>query len=268
MAPKTRPDRGRIYPFNYFVPQKEERELNADRRRDLGAVVELLPVLLRLGWTYGEPILNCPPRDLKRRLKDEDMEEPDLLVPNLPMDLSFLRRGDLVLQTTRPPLDDWAMRTKKMVLRGYTELEQILLEIWREYFPVCARSQVRLHPEFAPEMNEAFRNRRDMQFTQKTLAPYSRVGIANKERPKHRTAAFLLHRTEIWPGGPDLLGAFSMDGPTTQGWAFRLARDWAHLLAKPGFVVVEIEHCKLPERPLDLRWADDWKIDVILEHRP
>lgn len=271
MPPRKRPDGGRIYPFNFFYSRKEERDLNVDQRRDLGAVIELLPALQQLGWSYGEPILNTPPPDLRELVRTaarKGLEEQDLAIEPLPMDLAFLRPGDLILQTTRPPLDDQGEGNRKKVQRGYTQLEQILLEVWRPYFHKCARLHVRLQQAFATELAKGFRNRRIMQFRERTLAEYSSVGSGRqKEHPKNRTAAFLLRKNEIWPGGPDLIGAFGMDGTVTQGWAFRLAHDFPDLMKEPGFFLVEIEVKKMPERPLDLRWADDWSFEIALAHR-
>jgi hypothetical protein len=38
------------------------------------------------------------------------------------------------------------------------------------------------------------------------------------------------------------------------------------LLAEPGFTMVEMSYDSIPPRATDLRWALDWKIDVVLSH--
>ena len=53
---------GRIHPFQYlFPPRDQSRAWRIHTHRDMGATVELLPPLLRLGFQYGEPIVNFPP---------------------------------------------------------------------------------------------------------------------------------------------------------------------------------------------------------------
>ena len=76
--------------------------------------------------------------------------------------------------------------------------------------------------------------------------------------------AVLLRVEEAWPGGPGLLGTFGMDGITSLLWAYRLGRDRCDLLARPGFVMADLQIGTIPERPTDLRWCEDWTIQVIL----
>ena len=246
---------GRIYPFNYFVARKEQREFKIHQRRDLGAAIELLHALYQHGYAYGEPILNFPPDEPPAEPHDGDdvFSEPDLASALLEMDLSFFAPGDLILQTTRPPLDDQGHGTKKRVERGYTQLEGRLLELWRNYLGICARSHVRIATDLRKELQSGYESRRDMQFRQQTLAPFSSLSTLAGKRttpPPHRTAAFLLRVEEAWKNGPGFLGAFAMDGTTTQVWCYRLAHDFPELLREPGFVVAEIE--TVPPAPVKL----------------
>ena len=71
--------------------------------------------------------------------------------PNLiPFDDRFLRETDLILLTTRPPMEDGTVGDKKGIRRSYMELEEKLFEgLLRERFKSCARSEIVLKNESA-----------------------------------------------------------------------------------------------------------------------
>ena len=58
-----------------------------------------------------------------------------------------------------------------------------------------------------------------------------------------------------------------VEGTSTLVWAYRLGRDFAELLAEPGFVVAELVHGDIPDRPSDLRWAMEWDIEILVRYR-
>ena len=61
-----------------------------------------------------------------------------------PEHFKFIKPDDLLVLTTRPPLDDGAHGDKKYLARSFTHLEdQVFLEC-RKYLAVCARSHVQL----------------------------------------------------------------------------------------------------------------------------
>jgi hypothetical protein len=249
----------KVHPVTRSVGRKDQgRALKVHQRRDAAAAMELLPPLFQLGFAYGEQILNQPPV--------EPPEEPP--AEPFPVDVSFTLPGDLLIETTRPPLDDDAAETMKRVERAYTDLEERSFGRWRRYFPRCGRGSVILAPALARQLLPGFETRQEMHFNQREDgAPYTEtVAITGKRaRPGgDRTAAFLLRVDEAWPGGPGLLGAFGLDGTSTLAWCHRLGRDHAHLLAEPGFTMVDMVIGDIPDRPTDLRWASTWKIEIAL----
>jgi hypothetical protein len=231
----------------------------------MGAVVEIVQALRARGFEYGEPVLNMPPEALPESLcRDEDLYK---------IDLSFARPGDLLLQMTRPPLSDQDEGDRKKVLRGYTNVEKALFNAWEEVFEVCSRKHVKLAAPIWAKLAQGFRDRKDIEFYESQAAPYKELNALDGKgwhplkADSDRTAAFLLYVKEAWRGGPGFLGAFGMDGTSTLVWAYRLARDFAHLLLVPGFTFVEIECGEIPQRATDLTWAEDWHIEIIAEYR-
>ena len=254
----------RVHPFQCFLsPRDNKRPLKLFQLRDTAAALELIPALQELGFEYGDPILNYPPSD--------GAQDPSAKNGLLEVDLSFVRPGDLIMLTTRPPLHDLVHGDRKQIRRGYTDLEERVFAVWRQYLEVCARSHVQLTKPLCREVRQGFESRRDMAFSEGIMAPYRELnaldGSRRRRPPPRRTAAFLLRVDSMWEGGPGLLGAFGMDGTSTMVWAYRLARDHSELLAEPGFVMAELEGPPVPPRPSNLRWAMECNIEIILRSR-
>jgi len=145
-----------------------------------------------------------------------------------------------------------------------------VFRIWDPYVEILARSHVKLAPALRPALRAGFENRQDMVLYQRNGAWYKSLNALDGRgwrtwSASPRTPAFLLYVDELWPGGPGLVNAFGMDGVATEVWAYRLRRDFAYLLDAPVFAMVELEGGGIPERPFDLRWALDWKIEVAIE---
>ena len=252
-----------VFDFTFALSRHDyDRPLRPFQRRDGLASQLLLGALARLGYAYGEPILNQPPVEPPGDPFNE---------PLLPLDLSFVRAGDLILQVTRPPIHDLHDDSMKQVERGYTDLEQRLFELWTPHFLAhCSRAQIYLAPEQACLLRQGYHDHGCMVFMQKgDCAPLLRV----KREPRlcfrhfsgsNKTAVFVLNLPELWKGGPGYLGAFGMTGVTTMILAYRLAHDLQALLARPGFYVYELECGTVPERATDLRWTLDWKLEPML----
>ena len=255
----------RFHPITYpIAPRDSKRPLKLHQRRDLCAGLELASALYELGFGLGHQILS--------RLPPQEEQIPPRQGEPYHVDITFVRPGDLLLQFTRPPFSDIKNGAKRKVLPVHTDLELILFQVWKRFLAKSARDHMEvvsdLHPGFLPD----FVHCREMSFKQQGWgAPYYRVndqrgsGLRLYRGPR-KTALFLLHLQEAWKGGPGYLAAFGMDGCTTLAWAHRLARDFRHLLEKPGFVVAELELGEIPEHPTDLRFCEDWKITPALVH--
>lgn len=255
----------RVHPLTYPVARKAlDCPPKLFARRDCSASSELLFPLFQLGFAQGEPIFQQPPLVPPRGpVPFEQLHK---------VDLSFLRPGALILQTTRPPIHDRDAGPQKQVERAYTDLEHHTFEVWKLYLEYVARTHVRLAPAIQPLVRDGFQDRRELGFKQKGWgAPYSELNALQgagwrRYDGERRSALFLLRLEDAWTQGLGYLCAFGMDGCMTLCWCYRLARDLKHLLAKPGFVMAEIELGRMPQRATDLRFCLDWKIEILVQH--
>ena len=133
-----------FHTFTFFMPRRVDRPLKVFQQRDLAAAMELLPALSRMGYGYGEPILNFPPETPP--VAGQRGQAPH------PVDLAFVEPGDLILQTTRPPMHDEEEGDRKRVERADTDLERWLFHLWGQYLDRCARSHVRLRKSLHPQL--------------------------------------------------------------------------------------------------------------------
>jgi hypothetical protein len=247
------------------APRDRKRLPKLHQRRDLCAGLELCYALYELGYRRGEQIFNQPPR--------KGPQQPPPGAKPFHVDLSFVDPTDILLQFTRPPYSDLRSGPKRKITPSHTDLEQRLFKVWElNFLPISARNHVQVHQNLHPRFEPGFEYCREMSFKQKVWgAPYNEVNAQEgdgwrKYRGKRKTVVFLLRVEQAWAGGPGYVCAFGMDGCTTLVWAYRLSRDYRHLLEQPRFVMAELELGRMPVHPTDLRWCMDWKITPILVH--
>lgn len=214
-----------------------------------------MPVLIGLGYEYGGLILNSPGRRRTPQLKSED----------------------LVVLTTRPPLDDpHSEGERRRISQSGTPLEKRILKAARGSFATCKRSIIKLSPDAASRLAPRFANRGWMEFrvySREEPAPsysgyHNPYGRTRKARQHHKpadpnaTATFLL----ITPlqGGGTLINAFGMNGVTTLIWCYLLRTRFPHLLQTNGLTMAEIIMRPLPDLPPDLAFAERWRVDLLL----
>ncbi len=231
----------KVHSLGYSLsPKDSTRRPGIHERRDQTAALQLQPVLAGLGYEPGEPIFNSPPASPR-------------VQPPYQIDLSFVAPGDLLLHTTRPPMDDEVVGGRKKIDRAQTDLEDRIFGLWRRYLERCARYEMVLQRWLYDLLPAGYESHREMHFYERTGAPYKslndRAGSGNRATGcgERRTAAFLLRVDEAWEGGPGYLGAFGLDGVATLVWACRLRRDLCDLLARPGFVFAELENTGIPD---------------------
>ena len=254
----------RFHPLLYRIaPRDKQRPPKLHQLRDLCAGLELASALRELGFQLGYQIFNQPPRDEARNPPGG---------PPYKVDVSFVQPQDVLLQFTRPPFSDIRSGAKRKVMPARTDLELRLFEAWEPFLEKSARD----HMIAAARMHQAFRRGfehcREATYLQMGWgAPYVEVndqsGSGMRPYRGKRTTLYLLRLEAAWKGGPGYICAFGMDGSTTLFWAHRLANDLRHLLEKPGFVIAELELGELPDHPTDLRFCEDWKIELAL-HEP
>lgn len=254
----------RVHPFYYAGPRRDWKSPpSLASVRDPVACQELTTALLERGIARpGETVLNMPPPEAPRCLLEWDA--------CLKVDLSFVARGDFLLQCTRPPLSDIYHGDKKQVEPGNTDVERLLFRTFEEYLSICARSHVKLAQTTRERLAEHLASRCDMAFSQRAMAVYRELNGGRGWRAFHgpaRTAAFLLRVDEAWKDGPGLIACFGMDSISTLAWAWWLRHELPHLLDAPGFSFFDLVPGELPERPTDLRWAASWRVEPVLEMR-
>jgi len=241
------------YRFAYTVPGHKDRELQPFQLRDGEAASHMLRAIEARGYAYEGSIVNYP------------SPGPDLI----PMDVSRLRPTDLILFTTRPPMDDLDIRDRKIIHRSFTTLEEDIFRALRPYFTRCARSEVLLTDEIAG-ISPEIATRQSCEFRQNCGAAYSAYGPRMtrdwrlfKDDPRPPTAAFLVHLEHVWPGGPGLLLAFGMGGVETLVWTYHLARRFSHLLFTSSFVMAELRAPRLAEPPVWMDFAEAWDVQIL-----
>jgi hypothetical protein len=238
-----------------------KRALKFFQLRDQSASAELLFALFRLQYAMGETLILLPPERGKGTFPPRTMRK---------VDISFIKPGDKILQTTRAPIHDLHEAAKRQIERNFTDLEERLFLAWAAYVTYLARTRVTLKESFHAKLKPGFESRADMKFRQRGCgAPYHQVhadGSRWQPGPAARTAVFLLNLEEAWVGGPGYVCAFGMDGTATLIWNYRLRHDFAYLLERPGFYVGEMEIGQVPSQAQDLRWCLDWKIELFLGH--
>ena len=243
----------RCYRFAYLTPCHKDRERYPFQLRDGDAALYLAVALAQRGYQYKGPIFNYP------------SEGPDLT----PFDDRFLRETDLILLTTRPPMDDRILGDKKGIPRSFTALEEKLFRgPLRAWFERCARSEVLLTSAAAGISGEIAK-RQTIVFRQNGGAMYQSYGspvTREWRRFKRRhplTAAFLLYAEHAWPGGPAFLAAFGMGGTETLVWCCQLATRFPELLCTTPFAMAEMRTGALTERPTSMDFADSWEITIL-----
>lgn len=241
----------RLFHFSYSLQQSRSNPL-LHALRDGDAFAEIAAILLKSDYNYHGLILNFPSPHSQRELPD-------------------LGASDLIVLTTRPPTEYEEEFNKKHIATTGGELEKAILKRVAIYFAAHSRTVVKLKPAMAAEMKSL--DRGEIQFKQQHGAryfrhrnPYVRTRPeSNWKTPidKELTAAFLLF-TNLWDGGPLLLNAFGMDGPTTLIWCYLLRTRLSSLLTPHRLVVAELTMDPFPPRPQSLSFADQWQIEILL----
>ncbi len=214
-------------------------------------------VLYAQGYEYGSLLLNPPAASSQNRLQ---------------CDFSHLTSSDLLVLTTRPPLHDELVETKRAVKRSYSDLEEYVFTALRTCFEVCTREHVKLQRRLAQKLSDAYADRCDIEFTLHKWARYSRLKKYeiydkwHKAPPPLRTAIYLVYLDALWDGGPGLLNVFGMGGPEGLLGAYLLRTRFPEYLRldAPTFAIAEMTPEDIPCKAADLSFADTWQMDFIL----
>lgn len=248
----------RWFRFAYLVPGRRDRELLPHQTRDAEASLFLQPVLCARGFRYAGPILNYPASRHGHNSGGATEE-------------TFLRPNDLLVLTTRPPLDDSTDGVRHRVHRSRTALEDRLFACIRRHLSHCSRMRVtvsdmhaRASPEVARMHNVQFRQKRGSAID--AFLTYDTGRWQRPQADSATTIAYLIFEPQAWDNGPGVLACFGMCGTATLVWNFLLATRHTPLVASVPFVMAEIIEPARPVRPQSVDFALDWKLRFLTTH--
>jgi hypothetical protein len=252
MPPGTR----RWFRFSYHLQGRSTRDSLPHQLRDGDAALLLHDTLCKRGFAYAGPIINYPV--LGRPLAEA-----------VPVDDSFLQPDDLLVITTRPPLDDANDGVKCRVHRSYTTLEEKVLACVRRHLTRCSRSNVivsdihaRAFPEVARYKNILFRQKRGASIDK--CLPYGTNSWIRPPATAACTAAYMIYEKHAWADGPGLLAVFGMCGLDTLVWNHRLATQFSTLIATVPFAMTELIAPLTPvSQPFTLCFANQWQVRLL-----
>jgi hypothetical protein len=156
---RTNMSRKRFFRFSYLTGQRGDRRIYPHQLRDGDACIELTPILMSLGYEYGGGLLNYEPGtpDLSKELRNS------------------LGPSDLLVLTTRPPLDDKPYKDKKKVIpsRYWFEREVIFGALKPAFFTFCSRLEVDVSENVSEALLDEFKNRAILCFHIDAEASYA-----------------------------------------------------------------------------------------------
>ena len=183
--------------------------------------------------------------DVKEQPAEEQFEDPFEQIPAVRWvgsadDYCHLRNADLLVMTTRPPLDEDGRR---IVKRAHTWLERSILRVCRRFFTHCSRKNVTIAPPFARQLPAKLRDRADLYFQvfdTRDSAEKEHVAFMAEYRerrpdassraslhgPCGRTCCYLAYSGSENEIGCPVLVAFGQSGSDTQRFAAALADTW------------------------------------------
>lgn len=240
--------------FAYSMTVRAGEVPKPSKTRDGAAFSELTAPLGKLGYEFGNILFNSPmdPR------QDKNFG---------PEYFTFIKPDDLLVLTTRPPLDDRRHGDKKHLDESYTHLEEQVFAEVRKYLAICARSHVQLSPTVGTNFDKA-----DLVFYQHKSARLKSYKRLDEFRPKTTpddseiAIGFFLRTPSIPVYGCGLLACFGMGGWETLIWNRIVRTRFADWVNRPSFVIGQFDMKGLSPKPPTLAFADGIKVDILLEH--
>jgi hypothetical protein len=269
--------------------------------RDDGAYNELFETIIRSGWTLGETLLNFPAYiHLPEGVRPEDAAQQaarDAAIhaaaraaarddaahaaqeAAAAIDGLKWKKRDLVVVTTRVPMDDEAEGGHQQIPRSYSRLENAIIETVRKnFFFWASRKQITLAESLKDFRKDAKIGKGNFEFNMR----------AGETIGSKKTMGFLVFAPRLnhpdYPKdtgklyGPRLLASFAAAGVETLLWnrALRcLHKDLLSQIIKSDkywCVIATWDPMKspIPPRPRDLTFADDIKphLDVACSEAP
>lgn len=250
----------RFFWFSYHAPLHYGRLTAPHQVRDGAAFAEIAGLLSSFGMEYGGLILNLPPDEQGRPITRED---------------PCMRPDDLLVLTTRPPLDDENEGDKKTISRSNSALEDRVMLALRPLFRSCARSRIALSVEVLERFDSrvgvppAILHFRQTKWAWCYEAKHYKGPKESFRKTAPRTFAFMVGLA-AQRGNPRILATFGMGGTETLLWTRWLRTKGAStvrnaLQAKRGTIAVARltpPKC-LPPAPSAVALSEKWAVDVV-----
>jgi hypothetical protein len=250
----------RFHRFSSLIANGDKtRKHWAFKVRDGLAASQAEAVLATQGYVAGRDLLNFPPQPGDR---SKELAK---------IDTSMFRPRDLLCTSGRLPFSDHLEGCRKKVPPGETDLEQELIEEWQLWVSSGSRLFVQLHQRLHDKLPAGYENRRRMKIHEGARAAYNSLSRCDGSPPRRytgeevRTPFFKLRLPRLEKRSFGYLGIWGMNGNTTLIGACLLRHRHPELLTKPGFVMAELVGGHIPERPFDLDWALDWRLEVLID---
>jgi len=220
---------------------------------------QLAAGLHREGYEDGRDLLNSPPPSGR----------PPTELAHI--DTSWSRPKDLCMTMTRIPLSDHLEGKRKKIPRGFTDLEAEIMAEWALYVPYCSRLMVQIHDRLHALLPEGKENLARIAVYERSCAPYNRLARCDGSPARKylgqelRSPVFLLKIPKMQERNMGYFGIWGLDGNTTLIWATLLRFRLPELLARDHFVMAELQGGTVPDRPLDLDFAADWRAEILID---
>jgi hypothetical protein len=245
--------------YSLLANGDKTRKRRAFKVRDGLALSQAHAVLAAEGYVAGRDLLNFPPQPGDR---NEELAH---------IDTSMFRPRDLLGTSGRLPFSDHLEGWRKKVPPGETDLERELIKEWEPYVPTGSRLLVQLNERLHDRLPAGYENRRRMTILEAEHATYNELSRCDGSPARRyngeevRTPFFKLRLPRLQTRNFGYLGIWGMSGITTLIGACLCRHRYPELLTKPGFVMAELVGGHIPERPFDLDWALDWRLEVLID---
>jgi hypothetical protein len=266
-ATQTKPimkKRSRFFRAAYSNPNGDQKRPRLHQIRDGAAFCELSASLVKAGFEYATVVHFYPGHRVG------------------PSAFNFIRSGDLVVLTTRPPIDDYlgdarnhhADRDRRLIQRSGHQLEEAIFSSLKpSCFSWVSRYCVELSPEMAGGLPEERRNMANLEFhkygngriQQSSFLGGPHAHYRRVPKPRQHAVGYFAHLPKIKGFPCGLILSFSMGGYENLLWNRIVRLKFKEWLTKPVFAVVELELPEEPSQPLTPELADRAPMSVLLE---
>ena len=242
-----------FFRFGYTNPPREGHP-RLHHSRDGAAFDELIDPLYFRGYRHGTFIHNYPfHRQPARKFK-------------------FLQPGDLVVTTTRPPLDDILKKDDKdrrHIDRSEDALEKAIHADLRRFFNHVSRYGIILSPEMAALLPPEYASLAKINFHTRGKATIlnTELNARTKSAPKGFNAIGIFVHLDKVNGFPcGLIASFSMGGYENLLWNRIVRLRYQRWFERPSFALALLNLPDEPPQPLTPMLADGARAKVLIEH--